>query len=600
MAAATAPLRAQTELQMINGDTINVDACMTPTGTIYDDGGPNGNYSNSFEGWVVIEANAGQTITLQGQYTLESPSYDWIDIWDGPVGQGTQLVYHEGYSGTFNITATSGTLSLFFRTDGSVTYGGFALEWNVEGAGGSCESTASGLTVSSITATTAHLAWDGDAAEYNIRVDGYLVATTTGTSYNLTGLVANMSHTVNVAPVGDSILRCCTSTATFRTACGTVGLPYEDGFENGTVGLMPPCWIKSTNYDDPSTQPQVVSAPGSHLAMMLSCGPNATGGHFGMVVSPTVSSQCQGGAQQEAWRVSFRLRTTHSGTHVVVGFCDSTSSVYEMYGFVPMDTITLYNYDNWADYSYTWTLPEGGCRVAFYMLRSLESGNLHCTYIDDLKIERCGVYGMSNYHTDDSSTIVQWSTFGMANVTLGVRRADAMNDMYTVENAVSPYQITGLEPGTLYTVNFYSDCGCTPQTAEAGHGLLQSLRFQTPSVDESRTCMVLATEPASSFSFIHASNINFWGDNYISASMSDGDSAYIVGPYIGQLAGREMMVDLNGYYCHLEIGIMEYADDRATFVSLGSAYTDYYDSRHLLVRVPDSAAGHYPALRFAP
>ena len=33
MAAATAPLRAQTEVQMINGDTINVDACMTPTGT---------------------------------------------------------------------------------------------------------------------------------------------------------------------------------------------------------------------------------------------------------------------------------------------------------------------------------------------------------------------------------------------------------------------------------------------------------------------------------------------------------------------------------------------------------------------------------------
>ena len=49
------PLRtsAQSVVNMVNGDSIVLDGCSLGSGTIYDNGGVNGNYSNNFAtvGW---------------------------------------------------------------------------------------------------------------------------------------------------------------------------------------------------------------------------------------------------------------------------------------------------------------------------------------------------------------------------------------------------------------------------------------------------------------------------------------------------------------------------------------------------------------------
>ena len=59
-------VRAQS-WNMVASDTVFIDACTNHTGTIYDDGGPTGNYSNYFNGWVVITANVGVSITITGE-----------------------------------------------------------------------------------------------------------------------------------------------------------------------------------------------------------------------------------------------------------------------------------------------------------------------------------------------------------------------------------------------------------------------------------------------------------------------------------------------------------------------------------------------------
>ena len=71
LAIAFANSYAQYSVNMSNGQTLSIDGCLHPTGTIYDDGGPNGSYSNNFDGYVVITAPSGITINITGSYDLE-------------------------------------------------------------------------------------------------------------------------------------------------------------------------------------------------------------------------------------------------------------------------------------------------------------------------------------------------------------------------------------------------------------------------------------------------------------------------------------------------------------------------------------------------
>ena len=50
--AAPVHLAAQSEVNMVNHDTIVLDACVLGGGTIYDDGGATNYYSDNFDGWA--------------------------------------------------------------------------------------------------------------------------------------------------------------------------------------------------------------------------------------------------------------------------------------------------------------------------------------------------------------------------------------------------------------------------------------------------------------------------------------------------------------------------------------------------------------------
>ena len=143
------------QYNMTNG-SISIDACQNPSGTIYDDGGASGNYSNSFDGWAVISAPQGVTITLTGNYNTEQ-GYDriWIYDWDAhdsqagtPASQsGNTLVNDVSGSGNINVSSSTGWLCIHFTTDYSVQREGFALSYSISGTGASCNNQITDLVV---------------------------------------------------------------------------------------------------------------------------------------------------------------------------------------------------------------------------------------------------------------------------------------------------------------------------------------------------------------------------------------------------------------------------------------------------------------------
>lgn len=111
-------------------DTSN--AC---TGTLYDHGGPTGNYSNSANGMFFITP-AGSSLSMTfTSFQLES-CCDYVRIYDGIGTTGTLLLSANGSAlpnGGSPIVAPSGVATVRFTSDYSVTGSGFAMNWTSAG-----------------------------------------------------------------------------------------------------------------------------------------------------------------------------------------------------------------------------------------------------------------------------------------------------------------------------------------------------------------------------------------------------------------------------------------------------------------------------------
>ncbi|MDY0313528.1 MAG: PKD domain-containing protein [Bacteroidales bacterium] len=107
------------------GGTIN-----TCSGTLYDSGGPNGNYGNYENYTITICSNIpGGALTLTfTQFSFESATWDNLTIYDGPNTASNVLINQAGSTALqgVTITATGECLTLRMVTDGSFTYAGFA------------------------------------------------------------------------------------------------------------------------------------------------------------------------------------------------------------------------------------------------------------------------------------------------------------------------------------------------------------------------------------------------------------------------------------------------------------------------------------------
>ena len=424
---------AQLQTTMVNGDTIHINACQTTSGIIYDDGGPDGYYSNNFLGWIKLEGTPGATITLSGSYITESSSYDWINIWDGD----DQIVYRYGGTGSLNVTSVNGSLTLEFRTDMSVTRSGFAFTWTSDGGSDVCTNVVNGLTATAVTDTTVAISWTSTntAGPFFVYANGRK-HTVNALSFVVDSLSPNKLYNIRVVDSTDDSNFCCADNIRVRTECGLVRFPYDEGFEDYKVDSFPMCWLRQMNFDDPNYIPRIDGAHSwsGNRSLMLSCGGNYTADHFGMVASAPFA-----GTGERTTHL--HLMASHNYTSVVVGVCDSTGSEYNSYGFTPVTT--LYLTTSWASYRVDWTATAPGQRLALRMEQGMQSYSGCFVYIDDIGVEGCGVDSLVTSHIDYDRLTLSWSTFNDPTCLLIIH--DNTDDTYdTIENVVSPLAITDL------------------------------------------------------------------------------------------------------------------------------------------------------------
>ena len=97
---------------------------------VYDDGGENGTYSNNYKGTLVLTAPEGYVLQLSGGITTESS--DKLTIYDNSEASGTKLIDAMGGSGSTKkdiepVTSTGNVMTIYFKSDISMTYAGLDL-----------------------------------------------------------------------------------------------------------------------------------------------------------------------------------------------------------------------------------------------------------------------------------------------------------------------------------------------------------------------------------------------------------------------------------------------------------------------------------------
>lgn len=111
---------------------------MRPTGTdtlftcnmvIFDDGGPNGNYSNNSNSTLFIfPEDSTKALRVEGTSYTES-TYDYLRIYDGIGTNGTCIFDDYGLNEQRNIGpyTSDGPVTVVFHSDGSVIYSGYQI-----------------------------------------------------------------------------------------------------------------------------------------------------------------------------------------------------------------------------------------------------------------------------------------------------------------------------------------------------------------------------------------------------------------------------------------------------------------------------------------
>ena len=463
----------QTIVNMTNSNTIYVDVCTSPSGTIYDDGGVGSSYSNGFDGWVVLTAPQGVMITLSGTYNTES-CCDKINIYDGEGESGNRLVDNASGSGSINVSSQTGYMTVKFHTDGSVTYGGLELNWSISGTGMSCNNEVDDLVVSNITTTSADLSWSAvtttDSFYVYLNNSEYFVTTTN--SLSLTNLRPNTYYDITVVGVADIGSGCCYERISFRTPCNnTMLLPYAENFDNYDISegnVLPNCWTKLVNFDMPEGEPHIThnASYTGDGSLYLYCGSNDAMGHFALAITPYLSDN-----DISQHYIRFKLKSPTANTVIEVGICDDTT-LYDN-NFTPISSFTTTTSNTWQDCFLPLSSYSGNGRyIAFRMIRRQQNGNGRIAYIDNLVIENCGITSPRLVNRNFNTLAVEWNTHGnpLVNVEMGPEGfLPGTGTMYN--NVTSPLTVSNLEPATDYEFHVYPICTGGAVNGEQMHTL---------------------------------------------------------------------------------------------------------------------------------
>jgi len=113
-------------INILNGQTIT--GCNSVT--LYDDGGPGGQYNNSVTYSVTFCSGTSDCIEVSFvSFNMEN-TFDFVNVYDGNSTTANQIAHLTGTTLPTNITSSNGCLTIEMTTDGSVTQDGFELTVN--------------------------------------------------------------------------------------------------------------------------------------------------------------------------------------------------------------------------------------------------------------------------------------------------------------------------------------------------------------------------------------------------------------------------------------------------------------------------------------
>ena len=246
------------------------DTLTTCSAIIYDDGGPNGNYSaNCSSTLVLFPEVSGTALMLNGTSTTQS-NVDFLDIYDG-VGTGGALLgsFASNTPQDIHVYSITGPLTIHFTSNIGIQRSGFELAV-------SCITCVAPVNIaaSNITVNSADISWHGNSSSYLVTVIGsdsstFLVHDTITTLLNLTN---SRHYRVFIRSICGSDTSFASPDYFFSTLCNaitiTASTPWTEDFENYPSSGNQPflCWdtpVTSTTGND--------TAPFVHCNYLRAC-----------------------------------------------------------------------------------------------------------------------------------------------------------------------------------------------------------------------------------------------------------------------------------------------------------------------------------------
>ena len=407
-------------------------------GNIFDDGGLTGDYSSNCDVTVVVNPDAaGQLVEMTGTYDIETGSssrWDYLQIFDGTTTTGTTLFdSHLDNSGTLNVTSISGSLTLYFHSDGSVNHSGFEIHVSCSDAP-TCPKPMNLTASSSNTAVTLSWTENGTATTWDIEYGAQGFTLGTGTMENAT----TNPFTVNNLTTGTAY------DFYVRANCGS-------GEESEWVGP-----VTST----PGTY--ILPATGEYTVTMCGGTIYDDGG-----VNGNYSTNCD-------VTVVVNPDTPGSMVHLT-----GTFDVEENY-----DLLTIYDgvgttgtvlFDSDEDATLDVVSTTGSLTIHFESDGSVVYGGFEITVdcIDSVPtpptpVDTCHApanVAVTNVTT--SAATVDWTQAGTPDSWIISYKKGAADTWTTINTTTKPYTITNLEAETSYSVFVKAVCGDQESTPSA-------------------------------------------------------------------------------------------------------------------------------------
>ncbi len=99
------------------------------TGTIYDSGGPTGNYTDNTNSTVTIAPTGASQVQLHfTQFNMEA-NYDYLYVYDGPTTASPVIGSYTGTTIPADIVSTGSSITIRQYTDPGVVAAGFTIQW---------------------------------------------------------------------------------------------------------------------------------------------------------------------------------------------------------------------------------------------------------------------------------------------------------------------------------------------------------------------------------------------------------------------------------------------------------------------------------------